>query len=107
MRAGNLRHRLALQSYTATQDAYGAETKTWATQRTVWGSVEPLTGREYLEARATTQTVTHRIRVRCQPDLTVTPTWRVSWDGRTFDIESVLNTGERDKETVLMVVENV
>jgi len=107
MRAGMLRHRLALQSYTATQNEFGEEVKAWATQRTVWGSVEPLTGREYLEARATTQTVTHRIRIRHQPDLTVTPTWRVSWDGRTFDVESVLNTGERDKELVLMAVENV
>lgn len=107
MRAGQLRKRVAIQSYTATQDAYGAETKTWTTQRTVWAGVEPLTGREYLEARATTQTVTHRFRMRRQPDFDVTPTMRLSYDGRTFDIESVLNIGERDREIVVMAVENV
>jgi SPP1 family predicted phage head-tail adaptor len=107
MRAGKLRHRLTLQSPTVTRDSYGAETIAWTDERTVWGSVEPLEGREYLEARATTQTITHQIRIRYQKGKTVHPSWRVSYDSRTFVIESVMNRMERDMETIIMARENV
>lgn len=107
MRAGKLRHRITLQSPAVTRDEFGAEVQTWADERTVWAQVEPLSGREYLEARATTQEITHRIRTRYQPDKALHPTWRVKWGARVFLIESVQNRMERGEEWIVMARENL
>lgn len=107
MRSGPLRERITLQSPTVARDSYGAETITWTNERTVYASVEPIKGDEYMEARAFTQTITHRFRIRHQPDKSITPTWRISYDSRTFDIESVINAWERDRTIIIMAVENV
>jgi len=51
VRIGKLRHRIALQSITTAKNAFGEDIPTWATYSTVWGSVEPLTGRELFNAQ--------------------------------------------------------
>lgn len=107
MRAGLLRHRVTLQSPSATQNEYGEEVITWTDERTVYASIEPLRGREYLEARAQTQELSHRIRMRYQPDKSLHPSWRISYGSRTFLIESVRNVMESDREWIVMVRENV
>lgn len=100
MEAGSLRNRVVIQSKSATQDAFGGETITWSTHATRWASIEPLTGREYLEARQEQAEINLRIRLRYLS--TAQPEWRVTWDSRTFEIVSVIHTDERDRETVLM-----
>jgi SPP1 family predicted phage head-tail adaptor len=107
MRAGQLDQRITFQSPTVTRDSFGAEVVTWGDVRTVWANIQPFQGREYLEARATTQTLTHRIRLRYQPGLAIHPTWRVLYGARVFDIESVQNRLEENKEVILWVKENV
>lgn len=105
MRAGWLRHRLTLEENNPVEDAAGEETDNWTTFATVWGSVEPLRGREFFEARAETQTVDHRIRIRYLDG--VTPQMRVMFRGRIFGIDSVINVLERNKELQLMCREVV
>ena len=107
MRAGKLRHRVTLQSPSAVQNSYGEEVITWADERTVYASIEPIDGREYLEARAHTQDISHRIRLRYQPDKSLHPSWRIKEGSRIFLIESVINRMERDREWVVMARENV
>ena len=107
VRAGKLRQRVTLQSPTATQNSYGEEVITWTDERTVYASIEPLQGREYMEARLQTQEISHRIRMRYQPDKALHPSWRVKYGSRTFLIESVANRMERDREWVVMARENV
>ena len=105
MRAGRLRHRLAVQALAETRDADGGISTGWATSTTVWGSIEPLSGREFFEADASGSDVTHKIRVR-QP-LAATRKHRILFKSRTFAIESVLNVNERDREIVIMAKEDV
>lgn len=105
VRAGRLRHRVTLQSATTSQDAYGAPVETWSDQATVWAAVEPLSGREFFTVQAERAELSHRIRIRHRAD--VTPSWRVSYDSRTFDIETVVNVMERDRELHLMCREVV
>lgn len=47
---GELRDRIALQSFTETRTAHGAVEKTWATTDTVWGRVEIKEGAENFQA---------------------------------------------------------
>jgi len=102
MRAGKLRHRVVIQSKGASRDTYGAEVVTWSTTATVWASVEPLTGREYMDAQQTQAEVSTRIRVRYRSDVTYVPEMRATWDGHTYDIVSVLEVNSAHREVQLM-----
>jgi len=103
MRAGTLRHRIQVQAQQETRDAHGGVTRQWVTQATRWGAVKPLSGREFFSAQAVQSDVTHEIRMRHYDGLTTTN--RLLHDSRTFEIKSVLNTDERNIETVAMCTE--
>lgn len=105
MEAGKLRHRITIQSKSAVQDSFGAETITWATFATVWGSVEPLTGREFLEAKQSQAEVSVRIRIRQLAG--VLPEMRVVFGAHTYEVLSVIYVEERKREVQLMCRESV
>ena len=100
MRAGQLRHRITIQENTPAPDDYGGAVDSWAEVDVVWGSVEPLAGREFLDARRLEAEVTTRIRIRYLAGLV--PGMRATWDGHTYDITAVLETESRRREIVLM-----
>jgi len=98
--AGRLRHRVTLQSKSVTRDAYGGETVTWVDIATVWAECLPLSGREYLAARAEVAETLIKIRIRWRAD--VSTTCRAVWEGRNYDIEAALDSGGRHEELMLM-----
>ena len=101
MRAGLLRHRVTIQEKgTVERNSYGEEVITWAEVDTVWGSVEPLLGKEFLAAKREGAEVTTRIRIRYRSG--ITPTMRVVWGSHTYDIESVVEVEGRGRELQLM-----
>ena len=100
MRAGLLRNRVTIQTRSETTDDFGEIDFSWSNSATVWASVEPLSGREQAGA-----TVTHKITMRYKSG--VNPKDRISFDSRTFEIESVRNYRERDISLELMCREEV
>lgn len=105
MRAGQLRHRVTIQQFTQTQNEYGEIVEGWTTFATVWAAVEPLRGREFWDAQQLNAEVTARIRLRYLSG--VGPTMRVVYDGRTFEVDSVIDVDERHRELQLMCKEVV
>lgn len=106
MRSGSLNRRITVQSYTTTVNAYGEPIKSWSTYAQRWAAVEPLLGREYWAAQQVV--AENSVRFRMRHDATtsaITPKMRVSYDSRTFDINSVINVKEQSKEIVLMTTE--
>lgn len=103
MEAGKLRHRVDLQRVAVTRDTHGDQVKTWTTLATVWASIEPLSGREFLSASQVMADVTARIKIRGGIDLT--PKDRVVFGSRVFDIRHVIDWGSRGVETHLMCTE--
>lgn len=101
--SGRLRHRVTLQTTSITRDAYGGETITWVDLATVWAECLPLSGREFLAARAEVAESLLKIRIRWRAD--VSTTTRAVWEGRVYDIEAALDTGGRHDELVLMCKE--
>lgn len=99
MQAGWLRHRISIQEKTVTRDAYGEEDFTWSTWKTVWGSVQPLRGREYMQA--TTEQVVYDTKIRLRYRTGVTPEQRISWNSKFYDIRSVHSVLERNRELEL------
>lgn len=100
MRAGRLRHRVTIQEKSVTRDDYGAETITWTDVATVWASVEPLRGDEFLAMDRRGADVTTRIVMRYYDG--VAPEMRVSWGSHTYDVRSVIDVEERHRELQLM-----
>ncbi len=105
MRAGPLRHRVQIQTVTETVDAIGGISPVWATTATLWAAVEPLRGDERATQQQIDAAVTHRVRMRHGTD--ISPKDRLVHLGRTFDIASVLNVGERDKQLEIMCSEQI
>ena len=73
MEAGKLRHQVKLQRVTVAADSHGDQTKTWTDLATVRASIEPLSGREFLQASQVMSDITVRIRIRGRSDITLTP----------------------------------
>lgn len=105
MRAGTLRQRVTIQEKNVTQNEYGEEVITWDDVNTVWAAVEPLQGREFLEAQRAGAEVTTRIRIRHRDG--IEPEMRVSWGDHAYDIEAVIAIEERQREIHLMCRELV
>jgi SPP1 family predicted phage head-tail adaptor len=103
MRAGQLRHKITIQNTTVTQDSYGSKVDTWAIFATVWASVEPVSGREYFESAKLNAEITHRVRIRYTAG--VTPDMKILYGDRTFNIKSVINREERNRDMELMCAE--
>ncbi len=104
MRPGKLRHRLTIQEFTETRDELGDPVETWKDVATVWGSIEPLSGREYYTAEQVNADVTHKVTIRYRA---VEVKNRVLFGDRVFLIESILNTDERNCELVMVCREDV
>ena len=106
MRTGSLNKRITVQSYTPTGNAIGEPIKSWSTYATRWAAIEPLLGREYWAAQQVVAENSVRFRLRYDATTAaITPKMRVSYDGRLFDIQSVVNVREQNIEIVLMTVE--
>ena len=105
MRAGRLRHRVELQSPSETANAFGEVTDSWATDATVWASIEPLSGSEGQIAKQTNPLVTHRVIMRYRSG--VTPRNRVKFGTRIFEVTQVFNPDERGESLRLVCVEDI
>ena len=103
--ASKLRHRITFQERATGQDEFGQPIDTWQDICTVWAAVEPLSGREFWAAQQVQAEVTTRIRIRYRQG--IRPEMRVLYDGRTYDIQTVIDPEERHVELQLMCREVV
>jgi len=105
MKIGKLRHRIAIQqNQSTTEDSNGNPVAAWTLVARVWADVMPLSGREALLAQQVNATTTHKIKIRYLAS--VQQDMRVSYDGRYFDINAVLNDRETDRMQWLECTEN-
>lgn len=94
-RAGQLDRRITIQRYTATQDAFGEDIKTWADLTTVSAKYKHVSDSERLSASQVNATQICRFVVRSSVVMRgVTPKDRVSFDGYSWDISGIKETPE-------------
>lgn len=107
MRAGRLRHRLTVERFTTTQNAFGEEEQTWATLATVWGGIEPLRGNERQRAMQVQSTEEVRIVLRWSSEIAdLNAADRVVFGSKVYDISAVLSIDERNREFHVMAREH-
>jgi len=100
MQAGKLRHRVQLQYPSDTRDAHGGITRSWSTSATVWASVEPLTGRELLDAQQVESQSDTRVRIRYYQG--IAPKWRVQHGQHVYNVLHVGDVDVRNREMLLL-----
>jgi len=105
MRAGDLRRQITLQSRSTTRDTFGEPALTWTNVATVWAAITPLSGRELELAQAMNSEISHQVQIRYRSD--VTSAMRVVYQGRYFNILSVMDVEMRHRELQLMCSEGL
>ena len=89
MKAGDLRHRITLQSPVLAQNpTTGTITESWESAGEVYANIAPLSAREFIAAQAVQSKVSTRITIRYRAG--VTAAMRVVYGDRTYRIEGVL-----------------
>lgn len=96
---GRMRERVVVQRATETRNAIGESVQTWSTFVERWASVDGLSSREVLQTGQQQTEVTHRVRMRYVEGLT--QQMRISWRGRTLEITSLLEHGNRSEHELL------
>lgn len=110
MRAGQLRHTIAIQERTPTADGMGGFTETWATvsgMGSVRAAVWPVRGDEKLDAMKLEYVEPRKIRIRYRPGITTKN--RIYWSDRskTFNIVSINNIDEKNRMLDMVCTEDV
>ena len=108
MKAGKMRKRVTVQLLTKSKDEYGQVQDVWTDETEVWGELDPLVGREALAAQQVKASLSHRVRLRKPPDITITPRDRLvikAENNRTFNIQSVVDVGEQGFELEILAEE--
>lgn len=103
-----LRHRITLQQPVLTAGEGGHYSIAWQDVATLWASVRPLENRgltaEALFAEQLVAKVSHEVVLRYRAG--VAADMRVVFEGRYFNIRSVVNVDERGETLRLLVEEN-
>jgi len=102
MFAGELRHMIKIEKPTYGRGTSGGKTVTWTKVAEVWAAIEPIRGREYIEAQKVASEITTRIRIRHRSDLK--PNMRVEHlsTGELYEIVSVIPIRTMGSELHLM-----
>ncbi len=108
IKAGEYRQVVYLEKDLGTsRDAAGAHVADWQPYATIRASVEPISGREYFAAQQISETLSHRLRTRYRPDLTVNAQLRAVYNTRTLNIHSVFDREEAHVELEMLASEVV
>lgn len=105
---GSLRKRIAVLQRSDTQSLSGAMIPSWPTYVTLWGEITSPTGRELMAAQQVQANISHTVTLRWPgASYTITPSMRLSYKGRFFDINAILNEDERNRTLTLLCTERV
>lgn len=101
--AGKRNKRVVLQRLVNAPTAGGETTDDFITVATVWAAIEPLKGDEAWNARAQQATTTHMMSFVYVAG--ITPGMRAVHGSRIFQLESVVNVREENRELLCSATE--
>lgn len=102
MLAQRLRHQVTIEQRTASLNAYGEDTSSWTTLRTIFAGVEPVSGKEYAAASSTVGETLTRFPCRYEDVSDVDNTMRLSFDGTYYDVVEVINEKTANRMVSIM-----
>jgi SPP1 family predicted phage head-tail adaptor len=100
LKAGDMDQKAEIQTPAEGVNSIGEPTFTYSAFATRWVALLPLSGAERVASLQNEGTVTHRVRLRYTPGLK--PKMRMVSEGRTFEIDSVVERGRREEHELLV-----
>ncbi len=94
MKIGPKRHSVGLYSASTSTDSFGEPIETYASYDTVWASIKPLSGKEYIHAQQQQAEVSHKVTIRYHAS--VTEKHRVYFGSRVLEIVFINDIDERN-----------
>ncbi len=101
--AGGMNRKIALQSVVRTKDAYGIASEAWTTYATPWASIKTLSGTEQEINKTVVGASRIQVMIRYHPE--VTHVDRITYNGRTFLINSVDDVNEMHAQMKITATE--
>lgn len=105
MKSGRLKDRIIIQALIMTKNAYGEPNEHWVEFKSVWAEVTPLVGRKYYDALQNNSEITTEIRIRYIKDISTK--MRILEGDEIYDIKSIINIKNANKEMTLMCKANL
>jgi len=100
LKAGIMDQKAEIQTPTEGVNSIGEPTFTYSAFATRWMALLPLSGAERIASLQNEGTVTHRVRMRYTAGLK--PKMRLVSEGRTFEIDSVVERGRLEEHELLV-----
>ena len=94
MYAGKLRNSITIERLITIPDSIGGSNKAWVTNKTLKAFIKPMSGAETLHSQRLEARLTHRVLIRYVSDILNTD--RINYNGRHFQIRSIINVEERN-----------
>jgi len=109
LQSGTMRRRVTIERLAdRPANAFNETVQTsdrWEEVRSIWAGVEAISAREAVQSDRTQTSVTYKVRMRVQPDLTTKD--RLRWQGGILNIQSILLRGLRLEEQEILCAEQV
>ncbi len=103
MRSGSLRNKINIEHAMNVKNSVGEQTKTWSIFAEVYAEAKPIRSTERFVSQRLQTEVNFQFRVRFLSG--IEHDMRVVYNERIFDIDSVLNVEERNKELIILASE--
>jgi len=108
MRAGRLRNRVIIEQLVAGSpdvDGPGEPDETWTEFATVWGSIEPMSGKALTASEQQMSEVDVQIRIRYLAGITAK--MRARFGTINYEIKSIINYNQINRELLLLCATGV
>ncbi|WP_407312054.1 phage head closure protein [Desulfosporosinus sp. SB140] len=105
MNPGILRHKITILTSVEGTNEAGDTILIPSVFKSVWASVSPVSGRDYLEAKKLQAELTYKFILRYISG--VTPDMQLQFKGRIFLIQDILNPLETNETLEIMAIERV
>lgn len=103
VRPGEFRHPITIEVNAPGKDVHGGKTETWTTFTTAFAKIGPLQGNESQSSDQVQARTRMLFTMNWQDG--VLPSHRIIFDGRTFDIDGILNRMEITELLMITVTE--
>lgn len=102
---GKLNKRITFLRTEWVADEMGQEVPEWMPYKTVWATVNPVSGREYYEAQKVRPELTYKIYTRYQQE--IAPDMQIKYKEKMFEIKSIINVEESNKMLEIQCIERI
>ena len=100
MKAGKLRHRVTIKTPLREDNRVGEPIITYVGSETRWASIRTLTEKEVVNSAQVQRLSTHELKLRYTDQIKTD--CRLVYKSRVFEIDSIINVDERNRELLVM-----